>query len=385
VARCLPVAEFGRFTAALAFASIAAVIVDSGMGMLAAKDIAKKSPDSLTQLDQIFTWRLWMIAAACGAALILGRFLLPSEAVRHAAFLLTPGVLLIGMSDFFCWIFKGAQRAVGCAFLQISSRLILLAACLVAVFRPQPLHSLLAAYGITGLLVTAIGMLVLGHSLHPLKSAPLPHRFFSHTIPGIYKLGAILILSVAFTRVDIMLVARLRGDTDAGFFSAAGRIIDALRLVPMVAYSVYMPLFSAAHDQPEVLRSHFKDAYEVLLALAVVISIAGTLLAGPLFHYVLGPQYDGAVVCFRPLLWGCVFMFTNILMFSLLYARNDHLTPFFAIAAAIAVEVALDVLWLPRYGLVAAAWSRLIAEGVNGLTLAAGLLHTKVLGWSFGF
>ena len=52
-------------------------------------------------------------------------------------------------------------------------------------------------------------------------------------------------------------------------------------------------------------------------------------------------------------------MFTNILMFSLLYARNDHRTPFFAILAAIGVEVLLDLLWLPRYGLVAAAWARL--------------------------
>src|SRR6185437_11373140 len=104
IARFLNVADFGRFTAALAYASIVAVLVDSGMGMLAAKDIAQSGSVDRSELDQLFSWRLWVILLACAAGPLLGWALLPSSAVRRIAAWLIPGVLLLGTTDFFCWI-----------------------------------------------------------------------------------------------------------------------------------------------------------------------------------------------------------------------------------------------------------------------------------------
>lgn len=380
IARLLPVAAFGQFTAALAFASIVAVVVDSGMGMLAAKDIAqdlqpagRQAGAGTRRLNQLFSWRLWTIAAAC-LLLLFGKRLLPGqEALLITA--LTPSVLLIGMTDFFCWMFKGAQRAVWCAGLQVSSRILLLVCAVIALHNAHPLTALLVAYGVAGVGAVVAGLIVAARGLHGLHGVRLPADFFRHTLPGIYKLGAILILSVAFTRVDVMLVARLLGNTSAGLFGAAGRIVDALRLIPMVVYSVYLPIFSMLHDQPEEQRRQFLSGYNVLLLLATALALIGSLAARPLFHTVLGAQYDGAVDCFLPLLWSCVPMFANILIFSLLYANNDHRTPFIAITVALTIEIVLDVLWLPRYGTVGAGWGRLMAEIVNCATLASGLVR----------
>src|SRR4051812_28331551 len=66
IARFSSVADFGVFTAVLAFASILAIGVDAGMGMLAAKEVARAGkPGPSSRLNQIFTWRLWVITAAC--------------------------------------------------------------------------------------------------------------------------------------------------------------------------------------------------------------------------------------------------------------------------------------------------------------------------------
>jgi Na+-driven multidrug efflux pump len=94
---------------------------------------------------------------------------------------------------------------------------------------------------------------------------------------------------------------------------------------------------------------------------------------------VLGPQYEGAVACFRPLVWSCVFMYTNIVLFSLLYALNNHRIPLIAILSALALEVAADFVFVPTHGIVAAAWARLAAEMVNAGILAIGLVRYRVV------
>jgi len=132
------------------------------------------------------------------------------------------------------------------------------------------------------------------------------------------------------------------------------------------------------HDQPALLRSKFKIAYDVLLFFSISIALVGTAFAQPLFTIIL-PQYIGAVACFRLLVWSCVLMFSNILMFSLLYARNDHWTPFLGITAAIGVEVLLDTILVPRLGIVGAGWGRLLAELVNCGVMVSAILRGQLL------
>jgi O-antigen/teichoic acid export membrane protein len=380
VARLLNVADFGKFTSALAFASIIAVLVDSGMGMVAAKDIARAAGShDRDQLNQIFTWRMAVIVVASLATPLAAWILLPGGDVRRLAVGLTPGVLLVGTTDFFCWLFKGAQKAIWCAGLQLTSRLLLLILSVIALAGPRPLTGQLIAYLIAGASMTLLGLYVLGRSMHVLELVRPPAEFFRRTLPDIYKMGAILILSVIFTRADLMLVARFRGDAEAGLFGAAGRILDAVRLIPMVVYSVFLPAFAAAHDQPQRLRSQFKVAHDLLLVLSITIALLGCAFAVPLFRHLLGPQYVDAVACFKPLAWSCVLMFSNILMFSLLYAINAHRSGLIGISGALVVELVLDAAFVPHFGIVAAAWSRLVAECFNFLMMAGGLLRSGVL------
>ncbi len=378
IARLSSVPDFGAFSAALAYASIVAILVDAGMGMLAAKGLARGVAGPDTSLGELFTWRLGVMGGAVLLGPLAGGWLLTGAARGLAAGLL-PGVLLIGLGDFFAWLFKGARQARLCAGMQIGSRGLLLAACVAGLMARRPLAGLLIAYGVTGIAAATLGWAAASRRVHRLRPERLSPFFLQRTLPELYKLGAILILSVAFSRIDLMIVVRLRGEAEAGLFSAASRIMDAARLIPMAAYSVFLPLFSALHDQPAPRRAAFRKAYAALLLAAVAIAVIGSTQAEPLLGRVLGPSYRAAAGCFRPLLWTGVMVFANILMFAFLYALNDHRTPLVGIVMAILVQTALDFWWIPRYGLASAAWARLAADGLNSGILAWGILRRRWL------
>ena len=378
IARRCAVGDFGRFSVALAMASIIASIVDSGMGMLAAKQIARDTAAGQDETRQIFSWRLALIVGVSVAGVLLAATF-PSDR-RWLALGLLPGVLLLSLSDFFAWMLKGAQRMRSCAVVQVASRSFLLILCTLACWRPaHPLPRLLGAYAVAGALATLVGLSVLARSALPLRLVLPSRKFFRQTLPNVYKLGIILILGVAFTRVDVMLVAHLGGDTQAGLYGAAGRIVDALRLIPTVAYSVFLPIFSAAHNQPAVLRARFLPAFDGLLILALSVSLIGSLFGRTIVVRLLGARYGAATEPFVPLVWSCVLMFTNMLMFALLYARNNHRVPLLAIALALVVELALIAWGLPRYGVVAAGWARLLAEFTSSAVMAWGLVRSRLV------
>jgi|GEM_PF-2224890 len=379
IARGLSVGEFGAFTAALSLVSIFAIMADSGMGMLAARDIARGTPDALTALDRLFSWRLLVITFLWLSVPVMGILFLGSVEARHLALILTPALFLQGLVDFFCWIFKGAQRAVLCAALQISSRLLLLGGILLALHSTQRLKEIETAYIVVNLLASIAGFLLINATLHPLRVINLPRSFFSKTVPGIYRLGAILILGVAFSRIDVVLVARLRGQVDAGLYAAANRLLDGVRLVPMMAYSVFLTIFSALHDQPEELRPKFLVAYEVALFTGFAAALIGSSFGRLLLTRLLGAPYAAAEPCLRALLWSAVPLCINILIFALLYALGDQRTPLIGIAVAIGLEVILDLLWLPQGSIVSAGWIRVIADSANGLILAVGLLRKGIV------
>lgn len=379
VARVLSVEAFGQFTAAWAFASLVAIVADSGMGMLAARDVAQETSTGYHQLDELYSWRLWMILAGSVVGPLLGLFLLPSPEARRLAIGLVPGALLLGLADLFCWIFKGALRAGWCAVLQIGSRLLLLTLSIVAVMSSQPLTGLALAYIVSGFTMSALGWLVLARKMKVLHWATLGPTFFTLTLPKIYRIGAIMILSVAFSRVDLLIVSAVTPAAQAGLFAAASRLIDAVRLLPMVACSIYLPTFSSLHDKPEELRSCFKSAFTYLLLASVAIALITTFFAEPILGLLLGTHYVPAAGVLRIMIWSAIPLCTNILMFSLLYALHDHRSAITGISTAICIEIVLDLLFVPHLGIKAAAGIRLLADSINGLILARGVFRRMAL------
>lgn len=377
-ARLLPVEEFGEFSAAFAFAQIMAVLVDSGMGALIAKTIAREPRRGMANVDAYFTWRVLTIVGVSILGPFLAHFILPTALMRRLALMLTPALMLLTMTDFISWIFKAIQKAHWCLVLQAGSRFLLVALCAFALLSRHKLPWLLMAYAVAGIAATAFGLWLLAKVAHVAHLVKLPASFFTHALPDIYKLGGIIILKVGFSRLDVMLVAKYCGVQQTGLFSAASRVLDGLRMMPTVALGICLPLFCAAHNDMPLLRSRFLKSYMALVCLSTALALIAYAFSGPLFAHLLGGSYAPAALIFRPLVWSCVLMYANMIMFALLYALNDHRTVALAITSAVILNVGLNVVLLPRVGLMAAPWDRLIAEGLNFAILANSVLRKRV-------
>lgn len=179
------------------------------------------------------------------------------------------------------------------------------------------------------------------------------------------------LLYLAYNQVDQILVFELAGAHAAGLYGAAGKVLDRALVVPASILATMFPMIAAAYKEDLVrMRRLVQTAMEVLLAVTLPFASFVAVIGRPLMRLLFGAAFAPA----GPALSVFMFVFA-ISAFS--YVAGDlvivlRLQRRYIIyaAAGLLVNVALNVILIPAYGFIAAAWVCLVTEGlVIGLAL----------------
>src|SRR3989339_1995640 len=374
LARGLGVEDFGKFTAAVSFTYILVLAIDSGMGQFVAIDVAREDSLKISDVNQLFTWRILLIVVLTLIAPFIIWMVLPSKVSIYVVCFLTPALCLVSLNEFFCWILKGTQKFILSAWMRILSVFLIFIFCLGVFWSPNKLMYTVFAYGAAGIIGSFVCFYLTSRFATRMRLVSLDKIFFIKVLPEVYKITPYIIASTIFTRFDVVLVAKYCDPSSTGFYSVASRLLDAMRLIPIAVYSVYLPVFSSVNTQKGLLRNKFLDAFPILIFCYAVVALTATLFVEPLTGAVIGHQYTASVVYFRPLLWGCGIMYLNMLITALLFVCNDFKTLWVGIGFALIMNIISNIILLPVYGAIAASWMKFASELILFAVLSRGLL-----------
>lgn len=106
--------------------------------------------------------------------------------------------------------------------------------------------------------------------------------------------------------------------------------------------------------------------------MVVPIVVGGILLAGPLMNVLYGYAYIESTVTFKVLLLTLIPIFPGMILSSVLFAEDRRRVFITATAVGAAVNVGLDFLLIPSYGVAGSAFATLAAQlALNGIFLNA--------------
>lgn len=176
------------------------------------------------------------------------------------------------------------------------------------------------------------------------------------------------LLATLFFKIDVPLLRTLRGDAEVGRYGTAYKFLDAFNVIPSFFTFALFPLLSrqAQHDRPAMLRTyHF--AIKLLTLVALPVAAAAWWLAAPLVGLLGGQAYlpDGAFALQLMALsmpFGWINSVTNYLLVAA--GQQRALTRCFAVA--VLFNLGANLLFIPRYGFVAAAVITIFSELVEG-------------------
>jgi O-antigen/teichoic acid export membrane protein/tetratricopeptide (TPR) repeat protein len=189
-------------------------------------------------------------------------------------------------------------------------------------------------------------------------------------------------LTIAYGKVDQVLVLHYDGLRGAGLYGAAYSLLDRVQFLPMVLMTTVFPIVAAAWpaDAARARRAVQRSVgYMALVSLAVLAFTLGA--ARPLVVLLFGGDFAPAagalevlIIAFVPICFGYVAG-----SLALVVGRQGR---FVLIAAAgLVFNVVGNVLLVPRYGYLAAAWMTVATEIV--VIVPAALTIMRAMGISF--
>ncbi len=356
LARNLGVSDFGLYSTALAFFSLISAVADFGFNRFLIREIARDRSKSSELLFNVSILRLTLTSVLFALfALILSA--LDSDKIRvNLTLLAVLAVLPQSLAFTFDAIFVAFRK------LQISAAALFLASLFNALIGFYLINS---GFGVRG----SIEALILSQLIYAgflglwLKSQRLisyskvTFEIIKKVTAGSLPYGLLGILGLIYFRIDTVLLSYLRGNFETGLYGAAYKFLDSIVFIPSALSMAMFPVLAKLHDSDlrEVKRLYWKSL-KIMSGLGLLVFV-GYILILPLIIRLFLPQYSQSVLVVQILSLSIPFMFMHVPAVQVLFSTDKYLKQVILISIVTLIfNIGLNLLFIPQFGLYAAAW-----------------------------
>lgn len=361
-ARRLSSQAFGIFSLASTLGWMIAVVTDAGLQLHVARAVARAPMEAAAILSAWLRVRLWTTTAAIA---LLGVGLMATRATPAFALPMVLFALVYGGSgliEFLHYFYRGLSRSDVESSLMLWQRSATLGCGVVALLW-RPNVSVLALALLLPVAVTLAASLRIARRLadtNPKSRTPNPVVVvvtFADFVRDVLPIGAGIVLSALYFRIDVFLVQLWRGTEAVALYNAVFRVVEALRLFPAAVLAVALPTFCRAGDVRPLVRV---STGVTLFGVATTIVLWAT--AGWTIPLLYGARYAPAVPAFRILMLSFPLLSLNYALTHQLVGWNGQRAYAAICGAALAANVALNARLIPALSIEGAAWATLGTE-----------------------
>jgi O-antigen/teichoic acid export membrane protein len=374
IARSLGTTGFGEWTTIFSVSTLVGYFTNLGLSGVAVRFAASEPEREADWIGGYATLTAALTVPAMVVYALIMQAISSTQEMRIASLILALAYLS-GVLATFSTIFRMRVRNdISIAFVSANS-VLWAASVIVIATQNGGMVALAAAF-------LAVSVLIQGtQALFAMRIAPVHIRGSRRMWRPIMRVGMGVglgtLLTVAYARIDQVLVFELAPKrSEAGIYGAVYRILDTAGFVPTAVMTTLFPIISAAYpsDLPRVRRL-LQLAMDYLAMLSLPALAFSLSASGPLIRLMFGPDFvEGAqalpilmtayvVICFG-------YISGNMIIPTELQRRYVN----FAIVGLI-VNVGLNLVLIPQYGYIAAAWITLLTNAIVVFPALYMVLH----------
>ncbi len=166
-----------------------------------------------------------------------------------------------------------------------------------------------------------------------------------------------------YSYVDSLVLHRFYGAQSVGLYAVAYKLTYALQFLPITFVAALYPALSAAYarKEKENLRNTFLGSLRLMGAIGFPITAGLSALAPKIIPLLYGQEFYGAIPAFQVLPWVLLPIFLDFPIGSLLNATNRAHLKTGAMVGTMVINVVANLILVPLYGPVGAAWAGVIS------------------------
>jgi O-antigen/teichoic acid export membrane protein len=358
LANALGDTNYGRYTTLIAYSALVSVIADLGFSPLYTREAARSQKELGKYLGTLL---LVKIALGVAAAVIMAVALdfgarLPALVIPGAALLIATAYANLLRNTFYA-VGRAEFDAIAIiAEIAIQGGLIQFGAHRHAgvsyyIWAYTASFCFTIVYSLVVIQVFRLGRVRLG------LDAKLVRRWVPLALPFAYT----AFLTNLYFRADVPILQHFRSFAEVGWYTFAYKPFEALQFVPLAIQVVVYPLLGVYFVTNILqLKIAYERFFKVLVLLGWPLTVGTFVLVHPIGRlFRLFPQSEASL---RILAFGIVFLFANSAFYSMLNAINRQHLNAWATGLAAAINIVLNLIFIPAFGYLAASTTTVITE-----------------------
>lgn len=210
-------------------------------------------------------------------------------------------------------------------------------------------------------------------SPHPVPK-PLFDGFRNQTLRNsCFYFIAIDAATTVYYRCDILLLGRYLEPASVGYYAAAYRFLDGIVLLAAPLSIIWFRRLRTVREERQNFWVQVGWMSTVMIAASVCIVAAGILFSKEIVALTYGVEYADSAHLLPWLLGALIFLLPNGILTQAAIARNREGVYALAAGAGAVLNIGLNLLLIPGFGAMGAAWATVATEAFLMIALLAGL------------
>ena len=165
-----------------------------------------------------------------------------------------------------------------------------------------------------------------------------------------------------YMRIDQVMIKEMLDTEAVGNYAVAVRLSEVWYFIPMIITgSLFPAIINAKKVSEKLYYGRLQKLYDLMTWLAIGIALPATFLANDIVRLLFGVQYQDAAGVLRIYIWAGVFVFLGVASSKYLISENYTKISFLRTFIGAIVNVTLNIIWIPKYGINGAAMATVLS------------------------
>ena len=375
-ARYLGASGFGIISSALAIGAILSIFTELGLSTLTVREVSRDKSLANKYIGNTIALKLILSTITITAMVLVVTLLHYPPQIAAVIYYITLSFVVGAFASIFYSIFQAYEKMEFQSIGQIINSIIMFSGILLIISYKLSIIEFGQIYLIASIISLIYGIIIcvwkfvlpkieidLNLWKHFLKRIELDTNLWKFLITEAIPLAISSVFLLIAFKVDTILLLIYNGATAVGYYNAAYGLMTALMFVPSVYVSAIFPLLSRLNvSSKELLKFSYEKSFKYLIILGLPIAVGTTLLASPIILLIYKSAFTQSIFALQILIWAIPLIFVNYILGTAINSINKQRETVKTAFVAMLLNIVLNVLLLPRYGLIAACYITVLTE-----------------------
>ncbi|MFH1454828.1 MAG: flippase [bacterium] len=370
IARKLGPESFGQLSYAVSFVSIFAILASLGMENILYRDLIKNPDKKREILGSGITIKL--VAGLFTAILVsISALLWAENDVSKILILILSGTFVFNAFQIISFEFQARAKSKYPSIISFFVTLILNSLKILVVLGGKGVIYLAFILLLESILYAVFYWFIyekkIEGSIYEWKfNKDIAKKLLLDSWPLIFTSAFVLI----YSRIDQIFIKNMMGAHSVGIYDSAVRIAEVWYFIPgIIVGSLFPAIINAKKTSEALYYARLKKLSLTLLILGVIIALPVTIFAPFIMNIIYGHAFVEGTIILQIYVWACIGTFLGILTDNYLITENYKNILIFRSLIPMITNIILNIIWIPKYGIVGSAYATLISYSLGPLTL----------------